>query len=114
MPEPRLLEVRDLAVAYRADSRVLPALRGVSLRIERGDFAVVVGPSGSGKTTMLNIAGLLDRASSGVQVTGYRTIDGMRAAEIKLRNVKVSADGVLGEVFRGDAAAGEANALGQV
>jgi len=41
---------------------------------------------------------LVDRNSAGVQVTGYRTIDGMRAAEIKLANVKVGADGVLGEV----------------
>lgn len=41
---------------------------------------------------------LVDRASAGVQVSGYRTIDGMRAAEIKLANVKVGADGVLGEI----------------
>jgi alkylation response protein AidB-like acyl-CoA dehydrogenase len=41
---------------------------------------------------------LVDRNSAGVRVSGYRTIDGMRAAEIKLANVKVGADGVLGEV----------------
>ena len=41
---------------------------------------------------------LLDAGSAGVQVQGYRTIDGMRAAEIKFANVKLGADGVLGEV----------------
>jgi len=41
---------------------------------------------------------LVERASAGVQVTEYRTIDGMRAAEIKLANVKIGADSVLGPV----------------
>ncbi|HEY5293323.1 MAG TPA: acyl-CoA dehydrogenase family protein, partial [Burkholderiales bacterium] len=41
---------------------------------------------------------LVDRKTAGVQVQGYRTIDGMRAAEIKLANVRVGADSVLGEI----------------
>jgi alkylation response protein AidB-like acyl-CoA dehydrogenase len=41
---------------------------------------------------------LVDAKSAGVQVQGYRTIDGMRAAEIKLANVTVGADAILGEV----------------
>jgi alkylation response protein AidB-like acyl-CoA dehydrogenase len=41
---------------------------------------------------------LVDSKTAGVQVQGYRTIDGMRAAEIKFANVKVGADGVLGQV----------------
>ena len=44
---------------------------------------------------------LLDAGSAGVQVQGYRTIDGMRAAEIKFANVKLGADSVLGEVDAG-------------
>jgi putative ABC transport system ATP-binding protein len=60
-----MIELRSVTKTYELGKTKVEALRGVSLRIERGDFAVIVGPSGSGKTTMLNIAGLLDRATSG-------------------------------------------------
>jgi putative ABC transport system ATP-binding protein len=47
------------------------ALRGISLRIERGELLGIVGPSGSGKTTLLNIMGTLDRADAGtVRIDG--------------------------------------------
>lgn len=49
----------------------VPALRGVSLEIERGDFVCLMGPSGSGKTTLLNIIGGLDEPSR-----GHITIEG--------------------------------------
>ncbi|MDY0911919.1 ABC transporter ATP-binding protein [Rathayibacter festucae] len=59
-----LVELRDVTRSFPGPPEV-QALKGVSLRIEEGDYVSIVGPSGSGKSTMLNILGLLDRPSVG-------------------------------------------------
>lgn len=60
-----VLEAVELRKAYTMGSREVPALDGVSLRLERGAHVVIMGASGSGKSTLLNLLGLLDRPSSG-------------------------------------------------
>jgi len=63
-PEGELLyEASGLTKEYD-DGRVA-ALRGIDLRIRRGEFVSIVGPSGCGKTTLLNMLGLLDRPTAG-------------------------------------------------
>ena len=62
-PNP-LVEVRGLEKIYPGNSKVA-ALRGVDLKIERGEFAALAGPSGSGKSTLLNMIGTLDRPTKG-------------------------------------------------
>ncbi|MBD7957020.1 ABC transporter ATP-binding protein [Microbacterium sp. Sa4CUA7] len=59
-----LLELRDVTRSFPGPPEV-QALKGVNLRVGRGDYVSIVGPSGSGKSTMLNLLGLLDRPSVG-------------------------------------------------
>lgn len=55
----------NLVKHYRLGEVVVPALQGVNMEIEKGDFVAVLGPSGSGKTTLLNVIGALDRPTKG-------------------------------------------------
>jgi putative ABC transport system ATP-binding protein len=58
-------DVRGLSKVYRTEAGEVHALRGVDMKILRGETLVLLGPSGSGKSTLLNILGGLDRASGG-------------------------------------------------
>jgi putative ABC transport system ATP-binding protein len=64
MSEPIII-VDNVHKSYLMGKEAVPALRGVSLEIQRGEFVCLMGPSGSGKTTLLNVVGGLDEPSRG-------------------------------------------------
>jgi putative ABC transport system ATP-binding protein len=85
-----LLVLEDVVKIYRSGEVETIALKGVSLRIYRGDFIAIMGPSGSGKTTLLNIMGLMDRPTSGKVVVDGVEISRLKSDEIaRLRNYKM-------------------------
>jgi putative ABC transport system ATP-binding protein len=85
-----LLAARDLHRDYHMGDELVPAVRGVSLEVARGDYVAIVGPSGCGKSTLLNLVGGIDRPTSGsVTIAGAR-VDRMRDAEatrFRLRHI---------------------------
>ncbi len=60
-----LLEITGLTKTYKEKELETPALRGIDLVVETGEFTAIAGPSGSGKTTLLNIIGGLDKPTGG-------------------------------------------------
>lgn len=94
MPEV-ILEVRDLVKTYKTGEIETPALRGVVLSLQFGEFACVVGPSGCGKTTLLNLIGGLDRPSSGTI-----TLDGLRVDQTSEKDLSRVRLNHIGFVFQ--------------
>ena len=84
------VRLEQVSKVYRHDSIEVHALRGVTLEIQQGDFAVLVGPSGSGKTTLLNVIGGLDAPSGGrVWVAGAEIgrLSKSALSQVRLRRI---------------------------
>jgi len=75
-----IVALENVVKDYPLGKVTVNALRGVDLRIGRGEFTVIAGPSGSGKTTLLNMVGCVD-----VPTTGRVLIDGHRTDALKDR-----------------------------
>ena len=91
-----MLSMQNLSMVYRTDSVETHALREFSLDVDEGDFVAVTGPSGSGKTTFLNIAGLLERFTTGRYMLDGKDVSALSDAETsRVRNEKI------GFIFQG-------------
>jgi putative ABC transport system ATP-binding protein len=87
--------VENAVRSYDLGGVSVPALRGVSLTVETGDYLAIIGPSGSGKSTLMHLLGGLDRPTSGRLLLGGRDGATLSAAELaQLRNE------VIGFVFQ--------------
>lgn len=85
-----IIELIHVKKVYVSDGVPTEALRGVSLRVTRGEFIAVVGPSGSGKSTLLHLVGGLDRPTSGKVLIGGNDINKLSDEKLaELRNEKI-------------------------
>lgn len=86
------LELQNISCAFGEGPRHVSALNNVSLAVNPGELVAIMGPSGSGKSTLPNVAGLLQRATSGhVLIDGASASDlnAKRAAETRRRHIGV-------------------------
>ena len=73
-----MLSLQGISKDYLTDGQRVPALKGLSLNVERGEFVALVGRSGCGKSTLLNLAGAMDFPTSGTVL-----LDGVATSSLK-------------------------------
>jgi len=87
---PAIIEAIDLHKTYHIGKIEVPALRGVSFAVERGEFVSIVGPSGSGKSTLFYLLGGLTHADTGkVIIDGVDFTSMSDAARTRMRKSKI-------------------------
>ncbi|MBR6409274.1 MAG: ABC transporter ATP-binding protein [Alphaproteobacteria bacterium] len=91
-----MIELKDIHKSYPLDGFDLEILKGITLKIEKGEFVAIMGPSGSGKSTLMNILGCLDTPSSGSYMLDGQAVQNLSADNLaEIRNQKI------GFVFQG-------------
>lgn len=96
MPDKTVIEFKDIRKTYTMGEARVYALRGIDLTIKEGEMVAVMGASGSGKSTFLNIAGCLDKPTSGSYY-----LDGENVSELGKDQLAVIRNRKLGFVFQG-------------
>ena len=92
-----ILKAEGLSKIYTLNKRKIPALSGVNLQVNKGEFVAIMGPSGSGKTTLLNVLGCLDKPTSGKMVLDE--VDVAKLPDKQLCNIRRNKIGFIFQTF---------------
>lgn len=85
-----MIDCKNLTKTYRMGDVETMALKGVSFKIEKGEFVAIIGPSGSGKSTLMHILGALDAPSEGTYILDGREVSQLGDDELsQLRREKI-------------------------
>ncbi len=86
----KIIELKNIAKAYKIGTEIIHALRSVSLDIYKNEYVALMGPSGSGKSTLMNVLGCLDSPSSGEYVLNNKSVAKMMDNELaEIRNKEI-------------------------
>ena len=106
---PTLIEMTDIEKTYVVGEEKVRALRGVTFKIDRGEYVAIMGPSGSGKSTLMNLIGCLDTPTAGTYLLNGHPVEEMNDDELaRVRNREI------GFVFQTFNLLARTNALAQV
>src|SRR5215218_7654329 len=91
-----VIQLDGIEKTYRTGDVEVRAVRGVTLRIEPGEFVAIMGSSGSGKSTMMNILGCLDRPTAGRYL-----LDGVDVSQLSRNHLADVRNQKIGFIFQG-------------
>src|SRR5205823_14911442 len=91
-----LIQIEEVHKYYDLGETKVHALRGVNVRIERGEFVAIMGASGSGKSTFMNILGCLDKPTS-----GHYLLEGIAVSDLSKKELATIRNRRIGFVFQG-------------
>jgi len=85
-----MIEFNDIAKSFASGAIKTEVLKGVSFKVDKGEFVAIMAPSGTGKTTLLNILGCLLKASRGSYLFGEQDVETLNDDQLsEIRNKKI-------------------------
>ncbi|MBN1258228.1 ABC transporter ATP-binding protein [Candidatus Peregrinibacteria bacterium] len=92
-----MIEIKDITKTYKTGNIAFQALKGVSFKINDGEFVAIMGPSGSGKSTLMHIIGALDTPTSGTYLLDKKDVS--KLSEDELTDIRKDKIGFVFQTF---------------
>jgi putative ABC transport system ATP-binding protein len=85
-----IIEIKDIKKVYKTGGEDTLALKGIDIKIKKGEFVAIMGPSGSGKSSLMHILGLLDKPTSGTYLLNGKDVSRINKREqARIRNKEI-------------------------